>query len=114
AEHGVRPDALIPDLLALPVPAQGRFSALIDGDEVLVRTSRASGFRCLRADLPAYLLLADSERSHGLDLAVARDAQFDPSTLERPVELRHGFDSTLAALLQTLQAGDSIDLLQGP
>jgi general secretion pathway protein L len=113
AEQGLRPDAVIPDLLALPEPDDGRFTLLVDGDEVLVRSGWSSGFCCLRADLELCLQLADPDRQRSLRVIVPRNQSFDPSTLGRPVEAVHGFAQPLEALLQHLHADAAINLLQG-
>jgi general secretion pathway protein L len=113
AGHGLRPEAVIPDLLALPTPEDQQFTLLVDADEVLVRTGWSSGFCCLRADLDLCLQLADPEGQRALRVIIARDQSFDPSTLGRPVEPAHGFTQPLEALLQHLHAAESINLLQG-
>lgn len=112
-ERGVRPDAMIPDVLALAVPAESQFNLLVDGDELLVRSGRDSGFVCAREDLGLSLQLADPDRQNTLRIAIPRDQQFDPSTLGRSVEPLHGYAQALDALLPSLQADQAIDLLQG-
>ncbi len=113
AQHGVRPDALIPDVLALPAPEAQQFSVLIDGNEAIVRTALNGGFVCLRQDLELCLQLADPEREHTLRIIVPRNQDFDPSTLPWRVEPLHGFSDPLEALLQHLKPNEAIDLLQG-
>ncbi len=113
-EAGVRPDAIIPDVLALPVPDEQQFSLLIDGAEVVARTGPDASFVCERDDLPLCLQLADADKSRTLRIVIPRDQAFDPSTLEWPVEPLHGFADPLEALLQQLDLRQSIDLLQGP
>jgi len=113
-ERGVRPDAMIPDVLALAVPDEQQFSMLIDGDQVLVRSSRENGFVCSRDDLELSLQLADPDRQRALRIAVPRDQDFDPGTLGRTVEPLHGYTQPLDALLQSLRPDRVIDLLQGP
>lgn len=113
AERGVRPDALYPDILALPIPAEDQFSLLVDGDEVLARTSGNTGFVCAREDLELCLQLADADRQRRLRILIARDQDFDPSTLPWTGEPLHGFAHPLEALLQHLGDSAAIDLLQG-
>ena len=112
-ERGVRPDAMLPDILALPVPADGQFTVLVDGDEAVVRSSASTGFVCAREDLELCLQLADPERQHTLRILIARDQDFDPSALPWPTEPLHGFAHPLEALLQHLGDSAAIDLLQG-
>ncbi|MES0875114.1 type II secretion system protein GspL [Sinimarinibacterium thermocellulolyticum] len=112
-ERGVRPDTMIPDLFALPVPEAHQFSLLVDGDEILVRTAAAAGFVCARDDLETCLLLADGERSRQLRVLIARDQDFDPSLLRWNTEPLHGFEHPLQAMLQHLDGRQAIDLLQG-
>lgn len=113
ADHGVRPDAMIPDVLALAVPAESQFNLLVDGDQLIVRSGRDSGFVCARDDLALSLQLADPERQHALRIAIPRDQQFDPSTLGRAVEPLHGYAQALDALLPSLRTDQAINLLQG-
>lgn len=113
AAHGVEPDALLPDLLALATPDDAHFTALVDQGEVLVRSGRDSGFVCELGDLEFCLTLADPQRGRRLRLAVPREQAFDLSTLDWPVEPLHGFGSGLEVLLQQLRRADAIDLLQG-
>ncbi|MGH8445808.1 MAG: type II secretion system protein GspL [Solimonas sp.] len=112
--HGIHADLMLPDLLALSVPDdETQASALIDGEQALVRSTRDSGFVCLREDLPFCLELADPEKRKTLRLIVPRGEAFDVSALGWPVEPRHGFATALEALLQQLRPADAIDLLQG-
>lgn len=110
---GIRPEAMLPDVLALAVPDDGHFSALLDGDQVIVRTARDSGFTCAVDDLALCLQLADPERTRTLRLSIPREAQIDASRIEAPLELLHGVGTPLEALLQQLQRADAINLLQG-
>ncbi|MDP9139202.1 MAG: type II secretion system protein GspL [Pseudomonadota bacterium] len=112
-ERGIRPDAMIPDVLALAVPDEQQFSMLIDGDQVLVRSRRETGFVCGRDDLELSLQLADPDGQRALRIAIPRDQDFDPSTLGRTVEPLHGYAQPLDALLQSLRPDRVIDLLQG-
>lgn len=111
--HGVRPDAIIPDVLTLPVPADHQLSLLIDGDGVLVRSGPCSGFVCHRDDLELCLQMIDPERSRVLRTMIPRDQAFDPSALPWAQEALHGFSHPLEAMLQGLAGSPHIDLLQG-
>lgn len=113
AEHDLRADAMIPDMLALPVPDERHFSLLVDGSEVIVRSARDHGFVCQREDLELCLQIADPERARVLRAVIPRDQIFDPSVLDWPVEPLHGFGNPLEALLQQLHGMPAIDLLQG-
>ncbi|WP_028079511.1 type II secretion system protein GspL [Solimonas soli] len=113
ADHSLHADLMIPDLLALQVPDDAHFSALIDGGQAIVRTARDGGFVCLLDDLPLCLELADAEKRRSVRVIVPRGEEFDLSRLGWPVEPRHGFASPLEALLQQLRSDDAIDLLQG-
>ncbi|NGY06307.1 type II secretion system protein GspL [Solimonas terrae] len=112
-ETGIHADAMIPDVLALQVPDATHCTALIDGDQVLVRSAQGAGFVCQFDDLPFCLELADPEKHKTLGIVVPRGAAVDLSRLGWPVEPRHGFNSALEALLQQLRIADTIDLLQG-
>jgi general secretion pathway protein L len=112
-ERGVQPDMLLPDVLALPVPAEGHYSVLIDGEQVIVRTALDGGFVCQREDLMLFLDLADPQQRATLRVIVPRGESVDLSTLGRPVEPLHGFGSSLEALLQGYRPDAAINLLQG-
>ncbi|MEQ1440557.1 type II secretion system protein GspL [Fontimonas sp. SYSU GA230001] len=113
AERGVRPDAVIPDLLTLPVPADNELSLLFDDEEVLVRSGVSAGFVCHRDDLQFCLQLIDPQRGRVLRTLIPRDVAFDPSTLPWAQEALHGFPHPLAAMLQGIARHPHIDLLQG-
>lgn len=111
--HGVRPDAMLPDLVALPVPNDEQFTALVDGDSVTVRTAVAGGFVCGREDLELCLQIADPDRKRQLRVLIARNQTFDPTRLPWTVEPLHGFADPFEALLQNFDAATAINLLQG-
>lgn len=110
---GIHADAMIPDMLVLRVPDDAHCNALIDDDQVLVRSARDSGFVCQVDDLSFCLELADPEKRKTVSLVVPRGGAIDVSALGWPVEPRHGFNSALEALLQQWRNTDAIDLLQG-
>ncbi|NKF23142.1 type II secretion system protein GspL [Solimonas marina] len=113
AECQLHVDAMIPDLLALQVPDEQHATALIDDDQVLVRSERSSGFVCQIEDLPLCLEIADPDKARTISVVVPRGNPLDLSRIGWPLEPRHGFASPLEALLQQLRSADAIDLLQG-
>lgn len=113
AERGLKPDLLLPDVLALPVPDSERYSLLLDGDQVIVRTALDGGFVCQREDLDLCLQIADPDRRRTLRVIVPRGEGVDLSAFGCPVEPLHGFTSPLEALLHGYRADAGINLLQG-
>jgi general secretion pathway protein L len=114
-ERGLRPEMLVPETLALPweETSPGRFSALLEGDEVLVRSGPWKAFVCHPADLPGFLQLADPERAQPLRLMVPGDDTPDLTALDWPLELLPGFRSAFGALLASFRPEQAINLLQG-
>ncbi|HUP92053.1 MAG TPA: type II secretion system protein GspL [Solimonas sp.] len=112
-ERGLRPDALVPEILALPAAEGERWSALVETDQVTVRTAACAGFGCVPEDLPLMLQLADPEKLCTLRIIVPRNVSTDFTVLERPVELLPGFATGLEALLQHLRLDSALNLLQG-
>lgn len=113
AQYGVRADALIPDLLALPVPGDEQMVLLVEAQDVLLRTSAYQGLSCLRDDLPLCLQLSDPDKQRTLRVIVPRNQTFDPSTLDATVEPLSGFSDPLEVLLQNYTPETAINLLQG-
>lgn len=111
--YQIHPQQLIPDLLALPVPEAGQISVLIDGEQALLRSAVDAGLVCLAEDLPLCLGLLDPERQRRLRLMIPRSQNFDPSRLDWPMDVLHGYASPFEALLQQLRTAPSINLLQG-
>ncbi|HKY91798.1 MAG TPA: type II secretion system protein GspL [Nevskiaceae bacterium] len=111
--HGVRPEALVPETLALPRDADpARWSGLCDGTQVIVRNAPWNGFVCAIDDLPNWLTLADPEKTSTLRLQIAGESP-DFSSLDRPVDLLPGYRSALGALAADWKPEQSINLLQG-
>ena len=111
--RGLQPDLLVPETLALPMPtAEGAWSAMADGEQVVVRSGGWSGFACAASDLVGYLDIADPERAHPLRLQVAGEATVDWSRLGWPVTLLPQ-PSAVTALAASLKPEQSINLLQG-
>lgn len=112
-ELGLRPQAVLPDLLCLPAVEPERWSALAEPDLVSVRTGDYAGFTCAPEDFPQYLNLVDPERKALLRIIIPRTHAPDFTRLPGPVELLPGFGSGLEALLQHLRLDRNINLLQG-
>lgn len=115
-DAGVRPEALIPEVLCLPAPEHGgaaRWSALAENEQITVRTAVYAGFACTPEDLPLYLQLAQAAPETALRIVVPRSYAADLTQLPHPTELLPGFESPLAALLQHYVPERAINLLQG-
>lgn len=112
-ERGLHPDQLLPDALCLAPADGGRWSALAEQDQVLVRNGAFSAFSCSPEDLEMLLQMADADRKSTLRLIVPRDIAADFTRLGWPVELLPGFISPLEALLQSHRPENDINLLQG-
>lgn len=117
AANGLRPDAMYAETHALPLPDGSALSGLLEADQVWVRNAANAGFVCARDELALYLSIADPQRQTRLRLQLPRDAGFDASQLDWPVELLHGHATPLAAMIQQLHqapiAAAAINLLQG-
>lgn len=111
--RGVRPDALVPETLALPLPEAGGWTGLAEPGRVTVRTGTFSGFTCALDDLGTYLQLADPEARVPLRLHVAQGLDHDFTRLGRPLELLPGHASALEVLVRHWRPELAIDLLQG-
>jgi general secretion pathway protein L len=112
-EAGLQPQQMLPEGLLLPPPEGETWHALVEADRVSVRHQRWGLFSGAPEDLDTLLDLADSERGHRLRLLISGEATRDYTALPRPVELRSGFSSGLAALLPQLETARLINLLQG-
>lgn len=111
--HGLQPEWLVPGLLALPAPgADGAWSALAIGAQVMVRNDAWSGFTCDAEDLENYLRIADPARRHALRLFVAGESDHDWSRLDWPLTLLP-HSSALGALAAHFKPENAINLLQG-
>lgn len=115
AERGLRPELLVPENLALPFdPENGRWGAVADAAQAVVRTGNWSGFSCATEDLPAYLAIAaNADTRPPLRLLVPGDAVSDWSRLDWPLELLPGFSAPLVAYATHLRIETTINLLQG-
>lgn len=111
--HGLRPELLVPESLALPVESdKSQWAALADAEQVLVRHGDWAAFACAPEDLPSYLSMADADRTQGLRLQLAGESPTDWSRLEWPVTLLPT-PSLLYALVNHYKSELAIDLLQG-
>lgn len=110
---GLHADAMVPENLALPVSGNGSdLSALVDGEQVLVRHGPWSGFVCAREDLASFLEIVDTEKSSRLQLFVSGANKSDWSQLEWPLQLMPT-PSPLHTLANHYRADHAINLLQG-
>lgn len=111
--RGIQPELLVPETLALAADPDGtQWSALVDGEQALVRSGAWSGFTCAAADLESYLSIADPDRQHPLRLNLAGESAVDWSTLAHPLSLLPQ-PSALFALATQLKPEQSVHLLQG-
>lgn len=114
AEAHIRAQALIPDVLALPIQ-EGGWTLYLGAERALVRTGRASGFACEAENLPILLqsALADAGEAGPAQITVYRegdataaaDLPVGPDYRTQPCP-----DGLLALLCQTQP---EINLLQG-
>src|SRR3546814_3602959 len=77
---------MVPDVLALQTPDATHCNALVDGDQVLVRSAHGSGFVCQFDDLPFCLELVDPEKLKTISIVVPRGTAIDVSNLGRSDE----------------------------
>ena len=113
AAHGLRPESLTPETLALDVDQSGaHWSALAEGPQVIGRNGAWSGFTCLAEDLASYLVIVNPGKSQRLHLHLAGEQQTDWSRLEWPLSLLpHA--NVLSALSAQFHPERAINLLQG-
>lgn len=111
---GLSPEAVIPDLLALPWSADShRLSALVESGQVLLRTEAWAGVCCDFADLRTLLSWADPKKTATLRVLIPGDQAPDFTGLDWPLELLPGYRTPLEALTRHVSADYSINLLQG-
>jgi general secretion pathway protein L len=112
--HGIEPQALVPEMLALPPPAADTWSALADREQIIVRNAPWSGFVADEQSLDVMLQVADGTgEPHALQLFVMRDDARDFTRLQRRVELRPGHAHALEVYARHYRSENSINLLQG-
>lgn len=113
ADAGLQPQQMIPEGLLLASPDGEVWHALAEPGRITVRHQPWGLFCGTADDLDVLLDLADPDRQHRLRLLISGEAGRDYTALSRPVELRSGFTSGLAALLPQLPGASLINLLQG-
>lgn len=111
--RGLRPEAVYPEMLALPWDAeQKQWSAVCETEQVVVRSAPYGGFVCAPEDLVSYLELADPERERPLRLMTLGGTGIDYSRIDWPLELLPGHGSALEVYVRHLQPLQNINLLQ--
>lgn len=116
--RGLVPEAVLPETLCLPVPAEGEWTGVAEArptgaPRLVVRTGACSGFTCTLDELDSFLPLADPEGKVRLTLYVTDGVDADFTRLGRAVDLRPGHRS-LIEVLARFRTAESINLLQGP
>jgi len=110
AGHGIRPDALIPETLALPL-ARDTTTVLIDGTRALIRCGATHASACATAQLDAWLAALGTDLTK-LEVHDFRDAA--PLSLNSRVARYHERQrDPLAFLAAHLPAQPALNLLQG-
>lgn len=118
-EAGVRPDALVPDILAVPFD-EGQWTLVDDGEITLLRTDLQSGY-AFDAGNTATMLSAALEADGGQPPQRLRIFADDgngggEATVPAALPVEVAFESRPASVLELLAGGygaGSIDLLQG-
>lgn len=118
--HGIEPDAIVPEPLALPWSADA-WTVLCEGGKALVRNGQQGGFAADADNLDTLLRLALNEAGEARPerLRVMRGAD-DPSprpdllTLELEITEEIIEEPALAVLARGCDEQVAIDLLQGP
>lgn len=113
AEHGIRPEALIPEPLLLPL-VEGEWAVLLSPGRAVVRSGTETGFACPVDLLPAYVALASPPAELHLRLHLVDGAPHEIDGIEQPLELVPGYADELELLIEGLAQGTPVDLLQGP
>lgn len=111
-ERELRPEAFIPENLCLPT-APETWSLLAEAERAIVRSGPCGGFSCAMEDLQDYLTLADPDGQQALQILIPDGVSTDFSELKQPTELLPGYRSALDALVDSLDTGLAINLLQG-
>ncbi len=118
-DAGIQPDALVPDVFAVPL-LEDAWSALLEGARVLVRTSRASGFATMQDTAP--LLLEQAVREAGGDVPThlkVYDAAGTGGDYLRPAGSQPALDAVpfaaglLGLAAEAEQPESALNLLQG-
>lgn len=110
AAAGVKPDAMLPDALALPWDG-AHARALIEDDRARVRLGRNAAIACAPGDLPAWLAgMSGAGEPAPIEVIDARTGGAPP--LPWPVASRRVVPGAALAVLATGSL-DGLDLLQG-
>ncbi|MES1925494.1 Type II secretory pathway, component PulL [Salinisphaera sp. T31B1] len=111
---------LIPDILALPVPAADAWQVLLESGRVITRTGARAGFAAERdlwpvmagaAEPPARIVVQTGAEPARVEQLID-DAGFDPRPAIERIE-RSDDDALLTALLANIDTGQAINLRQG-
>ena len=119
SDAGLRPDAVIPDILTVPYTA-GEWTLLIESDVSLLRTGLQSGYafdtEILAAMLPAALAGGDNGQppQRLRVISTSGDQPLEALGLTVPVEADPAPASVLGLLARTYDPRSAINLLQGP
>lgn len=117
-QAGIEPDAIAPDILALPW-ASGTWTVLMDGDRALVRPARQAGFVADGDNLDTLLRLALNEAGEARPERIRIIHQGDNAPFEPPYDLDVTVDTetvdepVLAILSHGYDEPGAINLLQG-
>ena len=114
-DAGVRPDAVVPEVLALPIQ-ETSWSALIQGDAAAIRTGMGAGFGCDTESFPHLVPIAIAEAGESAPRAVELYASPDASSAVSAGELKTTLmpiEHPLQALLKGVAVEAGINLLQG-
>ena len=111
AEHGIAPDLMIPETLALPLASDAATTVLIDGDRALIRSGIVQASACGAAQLDAWLAALGPQPSV-LEVHDFRNAA--PLPLTARVSKYHERQRDALAFFATqLSAQPTLNLLQG-
>lgn len=102
--HGIRPDAIVPEALALPLRANGA-TLMIEGPRALLRSGPMQGSACALEALPEWLHI------HSVESAEVFDFRSEPA-LSLPVSVPY-YHVRQRDPLALLAATQTINLLQG-
>lgn len=119
SEAGLRPDAVVPDILATPF-SDGEWTLLIESDVSLLRTGLQSGYafdtEILAAMLPAALSGGDNGQppQRLRVISCTGDQPLEALGLAVPVEMEPTPASALGLFARSYDPRAAINLLQGP
>ncbi len=114
-QAGIEPDAVAPDILALPW-SSGTWTVLMDGDRALVRTARQTGFVADSDNLATLLRLALNEAGEARPerIRIIQSMAAAPSyNLDVTVDTEVADEPALTILCRGYDEPGAINLLQG-